>query len=326
MDNASLNKARAAKNDEFYTQLEDIECELKNYDLSCFEGKVIYCNCDSVDSNFVKYFIIHFERLSLKRLVATCYKTRQTDLFGERPVERATRFDYDGSVERITYLKGDGDFKSSECTKILRESDIAISNPPFSKFQSYLLFLSEHDKSFLVLGSQTAIARKNIFELFKNDKLNLGQTSGLLKFRLPDHYQTRDISYTEDEQGRKWKSLGNIVWYTNLPGPQRKFLACNTPYDPISDMHEKFDDYDAVNINRTENIPSLTSLKAAGCGDLKIAVPLTFMLLHNKFEFKLLGLDAHVSDNKHPGTGFSVNGKQTYARVIIQYVQRRNRD
>ena len=316
-DNDGLNKARSAKNDEFFTQLEDIEKELKNYE-SNLRGKTIYCNCDDYrESRFVRYVLLNFDRLGIKRLIATCYKTRQTDLFGERELERATHFDYDGSVERITYLKGDGNFASAECIELLRQADVAISNPPFSLLQQYILLLTQYDKSFMVLGSQTLIARKNIFELFKNNKLWLGQNHGLFKFRIPDHYQSLDISYTEDEQGRKWKSLGNIVWYTNLPGPHRKFLECNTQYNPDntdSTKHQKYDDYpECINVDKISDIPSASSYSG------KIGTPLTLLTKYNKNQFELIGLDAHVDDNPHPGTGFKVNGKQTYARIIIRH-------
>ena len=313
--NKNLKKASMAKNDEFYTRLSDIAKELKYYEKKHFEGKTVYCNCDDYSrSNFVKYFVDHFEELGLKRLIATCYKTRQTDLFGERKIERATHMEYDGNEKSVSFLEGDGSFDSSECTEMLRQSDILVSNPPFSRFRSYLQHIVTHEKQFLILGNQTVIARQEVFQLFLDNKMWLGNTNGSVKFQIPDYYKDR-MTYEEDEQGRKWKSV-NITWFTNIDVEKRhKMLKLTKKYDP-GGLHKRYDTYPtAVNCDKISDIPTPESYGY----DEKIGTPITMLSRYNPQQFILIGLDRYLKDSPHFGTGFKINGRETYARIIIKH-------
>ena len=179
--NASLGKARDAKEDEFYTQLNDISDELKHYK-EHFKGKTVLCNCDDPRiSNFFHYFSYNFETLGLKKLITTCYKNQERDLFSQNNSEKAIYLEYCGeksgskvpTVEEIGIheLQGDGDFRSRECIELLKEADIVVTNPPFSLFREYVAQLIEYDKKFLIIGSQNNITYKDIFQLFKENKL-----------------------------------------------------------------------------------------------------------------------------------------------------------
>ena len=182
--NLNLRKASTAKKDEFYTQLSDIERELKHYKKH-FKDKVVYCNCDDPRvSNFFHYFSYNFEKLGLKKLITTCYKNQDMDLFSQNNSEKAIYLEYDGDKNGnfepdpqeigIKHLKGDGDFRSKEAIELLKQADIVVTNPPFSLFREYVAQLIEYDKKFVIVGHQNAIAYKEIFKLIKEDKLWLG--------------------------------------------------------------------------------------------------------------------------------------------------------
>ena len=206
--NQTLHIAKSAKKDEFYTQLSDIESELKHYEKH-FKNKVVFCNCDDPRiSNFFHYFSHKFEDLGLKRLITTCYKNQERDLFSEHKSESAIWLEYNGDKNGdrvpnpeeigIHKLKGDGDFRSQESIDLLTQADIVVTNPPFSLFREYVAQLIEHDKKFLIIGNQNVITYKEIFKLIKENKLWAGIENGGTKwFRVPDHYdiQTRLISF-----------------------------------------------------------------------------------------------------------------------------------
>jgi hypothetical protein len=179
--NKRLRSASTAKKDEFYTQLSDIEKELKHYK-NHFKGKVVYCNCDDPrTSNFFHYFSYNFEKLGLKKLITTCYKNQNMDLFSQNDSEQAIYLEYDGDKNGnnvpeskeigIKPLKGDGDFRSKECIELLKQADIVVTNPPFSLFREYVAQLTEYDKKFLIIGNMNAITYKEIFKLIKENKL-----------------------------------------------------------------------------------------------------------------------------------------------------------
>lgn len=207
--NSNLHKAKNAKKDEFYTQRSDIEKELKHY-THHFKDKVVLCNCDDPRmSNFFHYFSYNFEKLGLKKLITTCYKSQERDLFSENKSEQAIYLEYEGDKNGnnvpdaneigIKHLKGDGDFRSQECIELLKQADIVVTNPPFSLFREYIAQLIEYDKKFIIIGSQNAITYKEIFKLIKEDALWLGNNNGDMAFKVPDYYESRETRYWEDE-------------------------------------------------------------------------------------------------------------------------------
>lgn len=282
--NKSLGKAKNAKQDEFYTQLSDIEKELRHY-RKHFKGKTVFCNCDDpFESNFFKYFVLNFNRLGLKKLICTCYTNSpiaNTQLSFFDVVENAsenkpykavvtTVYDKtgDGGVDMfdiaelfksgentLTELQGNGDFRSEECIELLKESDIVVTNPPFSLFRNYVKQLVEYKKIFLIIGTQNNLTYKDIFSLIKNNRLWLGYKSGDMAFTVPEYYEPRETRYWQDESGQKWRSFGNMCWYTNLDIKKRhEEMILVKRYNP--ELYPKYDNYDVINVNKTADIPS----------------------------------------------------------------------
>ena len=288
--NQSFGKAKDAKQDEFYTQLSDIERELRHYK-HYFKGKVVYCNCDDPRiSNFFHYFSHNFEILGLKKLIATCYKSRSMELFSQNESEQAVYLEYTGSRNKtgvpdldeihMQQLQGDGDFRSQESIDLLKQADIVVTNPPFSLFREYVAQLVEHDKKFLIIGNQNAVSYKEIFNLVMEDKVWLGYGSGDMKFKVPKHYEPRDTRYWVDDSGQKWRSLGNACWFTNLDTTKRhEELLLYKAYDPKT--HPRYANFDAIEVGRTADIP----VGYAG----PMGVPLTFLDKHNPDQFEILG-------------------------------------
>jgi len=289
--NRSLHKARNSKQDEFYTQLSDIEKELKHYKRH-FEGKVVYCNCDDPRvSNFFHYFSYNFEKLGLKKLITTCYKNQNMDMFSRNDSEQAIYLEYCGDKNRnnvpdpeeigIKHLKGDGDFRSEESIALLKQADIVVTNPPFSLFREYMGQLMEVDKKFLIVGNQNAITYKEIFRLIKENRIWFGYWSGDMAFKVPDYYTPRETRYWEDDDGQKWRSMGNACWLTNLDIAKRhEDLILYRTYDPKE--YPTYDNYDAIEVSPTKNIP------ADYYGSM--GVPITFLDKHNPDQFDILGI------------------------------------
>ena len=289
--NSSLSKAQRAKEDEFYTQLADIERELKHY-RKHFDGKVVYCNCDDPRvSNFFHFFSYSFERLGLKRLVATCYKSQKADLFSQNDSEQAVYLEYEGDKNQnmvpdpteigMKLLKGDGDFRSEESIGLLQQADVVVTNPPFSLFREYVAQLIEHDKKFVIVGNQNAISYRDIFNLIKDNKIWLGSNSGDMKFRVPKSYAPRETRFWVDESGQKWRSLGNACWFTNLDIARRhENLILYKKYNP--EDYPAYDNYDAIEVSKVADIPMDY--------DGVMGVPLTFLDKHNPDQFEILGL------------------------------------
>ncbi len=182
--NLNLHAAKRGKKDEFYTQLTDIENELYHYRYH-FKDKVVYCNCDDPRvSNFFRFFSKQFEFYELKKLITTCYKNQQPDLFSSHDSERAVYLEYEGDQDgnnrpdsheiNVRHLQGDGDFRSQECIELLKQADIVVTNPPFSLFREYVAQLMKYDKKFLIIGHQNVITYKEIFPLIKDNKIWLG--------------------------------------------------------------------------------------------------------------------------------------------------------
>lgn len=290
MSTHTLTAAKEAKKDEFYTQLSDIENELRHYK-EHFRGKTVLCNCDDPRiSNFFHYFAYQFEALGLKRLITTCYKNQTPDLFSQHDCERAISLVYDGDKNGnrvpdpeeigIHELQGDGDFRSAECIELLMQADIVVTNPPFSLFREYVAQLMRFDKKFLILGSQNNITYKEVFPLFMENRIWLGYKAGDMAFRVPADTEPRETRYWQDDSGQKWRSLGNICWFTNLDIPKRhEELILFRNYSPAD--YPRYINYEAIEVGRVENIP---------CDyDGEMGVPLTFLDKYNPEQFEIIG-------------------------------------
>lgn len=323
-DTAALIAAKKAKKDEFYTQRVDIENELKHYKAH-FKDKIVLCNCDDPrESEFFKYFVENFEKLGLKRLVATCYKSQDVDLFSQGSCKKAICQVYEGDMNGnmvlddnevgVRELKGDGDFRSEECIEILKDADIVVTNPPFSLFREYVAQLIEYDKKFLIIGNVNALTYKEIFPLVRENKLWLGASihSGDRKFGVPDSYPLNAAGCGIDENGQRFIRVKGVRWFTNLDYPQRhEKLPLYKRYSP--DEFPRYDNYDAINVNKTADIPYDY--------DGVMGVPITFMDKYNPGQFEIIELDRYVEDNPKYGHRFTIGGKETYARILIRRKQ-----
>ena len=288
MKNGNLHSAKENKEDEFYTELTEIEKELVNYK-DHFKNKTILCNCDDPRaSNFFKYFALNFNYFGLKKLISVCYKNQDFDLFSQNDCEKAVYVEYTGSKNdhiptndelELKELKGDGDFRSAECIELLKQSDIVITNPPFSLFREYVAQLMQYEKKFLIIGSQNAITYKEIFPLIAQNKMWLGYKAGDMHFKVPDYYAPRATRFWIDENGQKWRSLGNICWYTNLDITKRhEDLILYETYTP--EKYPKYDNYDAINVNKVSEIPKDY--------DGVMGVPITFLDKYNPDQFEIV--------------------------------------
>jgi hypothetical protein len=335
--NRNLHKAKDSKKDEFYTQLSDIERELKHYKKH-FKGKVVYCNCDDPRvSNFFHYFSFNFEKLGLKKLIATCYKNRDMDLFSRHDSEKAVYLEYYGDKNGnsvpdpkeigIKQLKGDGDFRSKESIDLLNQADIVVTNPPFSLFREYVAQLIEHDKKFLIVGSYNAITYKDIFKLIKENLIWLGYgfKAGNAFFQTTHPKEFAKGVYNEDTGLVKFR---NVTWFTNLDISKRhEDLILYKTYSP--EEYPTYDNYDAIEVSQTKNIPANY--------DGAMGVPITFLDKYNPDLFEILGItdrdnnsglktkEYNEEDVPNPGDlnrrGVIKIGneyKSTYARLLIK--------
>ena len=309
-----LAKAKDAKQDEFYTQLEDIEKELKHY-REHFNGKTVFCNCDDpYESNFFKYFAMNFNALGLKKLIATCYNgspvqgnelllqfdldvpdeprkvahkieiTEVKDANGDGAVDLSdVRYLLQNDKNVISILKGNGDFRSPECVELLKEADIVVTNPPFSLFREYVAQLVKYEKKFLIIGNQNAISYKECFSLFKENKMWLGASihSGDREFMIPPTYEVRSKSLRIDEKGNRYVRVVGVRWFTNLDYKERhEDLILYKSYNP--EEYPKYENYDGINVNKTADIP---------CDyDGAMGVPITFLDKYNPEQFEIIGL------------------------------------
>ena len=431
--NSSLNAASVAKQDEFYTRYEDIQEELNHYEKH-FKGKTILCNCDDpFESNFCKFFLRNFNYLGLKRLICTSYVSSsvvgtQMTIFDymDEPVKRGHGYVMDitevpmangrgvsdDDIEKllkskkrgVKKLEGDGDFRSEECIEYLKQADVVVTNPPFSLFREYVALLMEYEKQFLIIGNQNNITYKEIFPLIQQNKIWLGCKFGDMAFRVPDYYEPRETRFWIDETGQKWRSFGTICWYTNLDHEKRhEKLVLYRHYYGHEEDYPKYDNYDAINVNKVSEIPCdyfenmavpityvdkhnpeqfdivdantirtndetplkghglikdkdavittyesdeesektldmvaegqytyLASKQASGLPMLEsssdgsrcsgiMGVPITFIDKYNPDQFEIVGLDRYVPDNPKYGHRFTINGRETYARVLIKH-------
>ena len=348
--NKELRKANKAKNDEFYTQLSDIEKELKNY-RNEFKDKIVFCNCDDpYESNFFKYFAMNFNLFGLKKLITTCYSgspiiTKQLSLFdvnglvikkedAKKPykleITEVIDSNGDGAIDlsdveyliknkknTLTLLEGDGDFRSYECIELLKESDIVVTNPPFSMFREYVSQLYEYDKKFIIMGNTNALSYQEIFKLFKDDNIRTGYTNfnvGMYFF-VPDDTE----KFHKIVDGKKMVRVATSCWFTNLPVKKHtEKLILYKKYNP--EEYPKYDNYNAININKYSDIP-------VDYYDY-MGVPITFLDKYNPIQFKIIdglhryalydacGTNEYIQ--KHHLEATDVNGKSMYFRVVIQ--------
>lgn len=315
-DQKALTAAKKAKKDEFYTQRTDIENELRHYKAH-FRGKTVLCNCDDPrESEFFKYFAENFEHLGLKRLIATCYKSQDRDLFSQQDSERAICQIYMGDTNGnlrvddeeigVRELKGDGDFRSPECVELLKEADIVVTNPPFSLFREYVAQLVQYDKKFLIIGNQNAITYKEIFPLIKENKMWLG-----FGFRRNcAHFRTRYEDVATDLDHREGMiRVSGVVWFTNLEISKRhERLPLYKKYS--AQEFPRYDNYDAIEVSKTADIP----LDYDGV----MGVPITFFDKYCPDQFEIVGVANHGKDSQYDLFAPLLNGKQVFKRILIR--------
>jgi len=314
--NKLLQKAKKSKSDEFYTQLVDIESELRHYK-DHFKNKVVYCNCDDPQiSNFFNYFVSNFKELGLKKLIASCYKEQVRDLFSTADTENGFYYEYTGGDDQkkipsstdIIYFKGDGDFRSVESIELLKQSDIVVTNPPFSLFREYVAQLVKYDKQFLIIGNVNAITYKEIFKLIKENKawlgINLGR--GVSGFIVPEHYELYGTEARIDDAGNRIVSPNNCLWLTNLDNSKRhEDIELTKKYLGNEDEYPKYDNYNGINVNKTKDIPSDYSGY--------MGVPITFLHKFNPEQFEIIKFR-----KGNDGKDLSIEGKCPYFRIIIR--------
>mgnify|MGYP000476906285 FL=1 len=351
--NKSLNAAAAAKQDEFYTQLSDIEKELRHY-RKHFAGKTVLCNCDDpFESNFFKYFVLNFRRLKLKKLISTCYAgspiiyTQMNFVGDEEEVVEIVRekkpykvevtqvYDTtgDGGVDMLDVaelfrmgknslelLDGDGDFRSPECLELMDEADIVVTNPPFSLFRDYVALLMEHEKKFVIIGPQNAIHYKEIFPYIRDNEVWLGYNNGDMAFTVPEYYEPRATRFWVDEQGQKWRSMGNMCWFTNLDIKKRhEEMILAKRFKP--ENYPTYDNFDGIDVGSLVEIPC----DFAGV----MGVPDTFLYQYNPEQFQIIGIgsgtlakEVGVKRNYRGRTdiAYTIDGvsKCPYSRILIR--------
>lgn len=318
MKNSNLHQAKKAKNDEFYTQLTDIEKELVNY-VDFFAGKTVYCNCDDArESNFFKYFSNRFEELGLKKLIATGYKENGKGVVLIYEGDKNCNHIVDNEEINVTELKGDGDFRSDECIEFLKEADVVVTNPPFSLFREYVAQLMEYDKKFLIIGNMNAITYKEIFPLIRDNRLWLGPsiTSGDRKFNVPDNYPLNAAGCGIDTNGNKFIKVKGVRWFTNIDHKKRhEDLMLYKKY--TQEEYPKYDNYDAINVDKTSDIPIDY--------DGVMGVPITFLDKYNPNQFEIVDLNPHFFTIVEQGlakpkqlTLHNIGRKDPYARILIR--------
>lgn len=344
MARKDLAQAKNAKKDEFYTKLDDIAKELKNY-RPYFKDKVVFCNCDDpYESNFFKYFALNFNALGLKKLIATCYNGSPIagdelplifEIDESEPqkiaykVEITEVHDYnnDGAINLadvqyliqneknvLSILKGNGSFDSPESIELLKEADIVVTNPPFSLFREFLSLLDKYNKQFIIIGNTNALTFKQTFKMFQEDKIRTGYTNfnvGMF-FQVPNTYE----KFHHIENGRKVARVSTSCWFTNLPvAKHNEDLILYKHYTP--EEYPTYDNYDAINVNTYTDIP---------CDyDGVMGVPVTFLDKFNPEQFEIIDINPHfftIVDLGLPKpkqlTLHNVGQKDPYARILIK--------
>lgn len=344
-ENTVLNQAkRSSDTDEWYTTYETIQEELAHY-AAHFKDKTVLCNCDDpFESDFAYYFLRHFNRLGLKKLICTSYaKSKIASIGGNRqlmlpwfvqngapmtfergsvmivtkmPGKRGEETD-DETIEKtlrsssaVKKLNGDGDFRSEECIEYLKACDICCTNPPFSLFSSLFSLLIRHRKQFLLICNQNAITYKEVFPHIKDNKAWIGYRFGDMAFRVPSDTQPRKTRFWTDDSGQKWRSLGNVMWLTNIDIPKRHAnLELTETYTP--EKYPKYDNFDAINVARVADIPK----DYHGI----MGVPITFLKYFNNSQFEIVGEANHGSDNEFDLFKPILNGKEQFKKILIKH-------
>ena len=335
--NTSLHAANKAKQDEFYTQISDIENELKHYK-TLFRDKIVFCNCDDpYESNFFKYFALNFNQLGLRKLIATCYNgspvsgnellldfgttvddpkkvaykveiTEVTDANGDGAINLADiQYLMQNNKNVISILKGNGDFRSPECVELLKEADIVVTNPPFSLFREYLALLDQYNKHFVIVGNTNALTYKEVFRMFQVNKIRTGYTNfnvGMY-FAVPDTYE----KFHHIENGKKIARVSTSCWFTNLPVRKHtENLVLYKNYTPEDYPH--YDNYDAINVNTYIDIP---------CDyEVVMGVPITFLDKYNPDQFEIIGAMTTTKVDEYNFGYPYINGVKLYARILIR--------
>lgn len=336
--NVNLQTAKNTKNDEFYTTYETIENEIVHY-IPHFVGKTVLCNCDDpFESNFCKYFLKNFNVLGLHRLICTSYCPssvidKQFSLFDEDEpscvldkdmgyvldVRRFSSSNEEISDDEVIHflrmknvikkLNGNGDFRSEECIEYLKECDIVVTNPPFSLFKEFVADIRKYNKKFLIIGNQNAITYKEIFPLIQNNEVWTGYRFGEMKFKVPKYSKPKKYRYWVDENGQKWRSLGNAMWLTNLDNDRRhEFINMTRTYNPTD--YPKYDNYDAINVKTIRDIPYDY--------DGIMGVPITIVNRYNSEQFEIIGEANHGSDNEFDLFKPTINGTEIFKRILIK--------
>ena len=337
MARKDLAQAKDAKKDEFYTQLVDIEKELRNYK-PYFKDKVVFCNCDDpYESNFFKYFALNFNQLGLRKLIATCYNgspvsgnellldfgttvddpkkvaykveiTEVTDANGDGAINLADiQYLMQNNKNVISILQGNGDFRSPECVELLKEADIVVTNPPFSLFREYLAQLDQYNKQFVIVGNTNALTYKEVFRMFQVNKIRTGYTNfnvGMY-FAVPDTYE----KFHHIENGKKIARVSTSCWFTNLPVRKHtENLVLYKNYTPEDYPH--YDNYDAINVNTYIDIP---------CDyEGVMGVPITFLDKYNPDQFEIIGAMTTTKVDEYNFGYPYINGVKLYARILIR--------
>lgn len=314
--NTLLQKAKKQKSDEFYTLLPDIERELQYYE-GQFKDKVVFCNCDDPrTSNFYRYFAENFKRLGLRKLIAACYKEDECNLFNTSADESGFYYIYTGDTiqsaipddDELQYFNGNGDFRSHESINLLKESDIIVTNPPFSLFREYIALLIKYNKKFLVIGNINAITYKEIFQLIKENKVWLGVNlgRGISGFKVPEHYELYGTEVKIDQSGNRIISPNNCLWLTNIDNSLRnEDLPLTKLYAGNEESYQQYDNYNGINVDRTTDIP----MDYAG----DMGVPITFLHKFNPNQFEIIKFR-----KGNDGKDLSINGKCPYFRILIR--------
>ncbi|OXB09554.1 modification methylase [Flavobacterium plurextorum] len=328
--NENLTQAKKNKKDEFYTQLPDIDRELKHYK-NHFKNKIVYCNCDDPRvSNFFHYFSYNFEKLGLKKLIATCYKSQNMDLFSQNESEQAVYLEYNGdkngnnvpdpSEIGIIPLKGDGDFRSQESIELLKQADIIVSNPPFSLFREYVAQIIENEKKFVIIGHQNATKYKEIFRLIKENRIWLGYGfKGGAGHFINQHYE--DYATATDRKEGMIRVSG-VHWFTNLDLNKRhEDLILYKMYN--EEEYPKYDNYNAIEVSKTNEIP----VDYNGI----MGVPITFLDKYNPDQFEIVGMTSgrdefearpikkYINPKQHNEDGTTTNGSKANTSSTILY-------
>lgn len=298
-----LDKAKNDKNDEFYTQLSDIESELLNY-RDQFKNKVVLCNCDDVkNSNFFKYFVSNFETLKLKKLICSCYVSDGT---------RGYWYEYTGEkqpdLKNIRYFSGNGDFRNDENLELLKKADVVVTNPPFSLFREYISQLAQYNKQFLIISNVNAITYKEVYGLIKDNRawvgINLGR--GISGFIVPDTYELYGLETKINELGERIVSPNNCMWLTNLNNQQRKeYMILTKKYKGNEKDYPRYDNFDGIHVDKTKNIP-VDYYGAMG-------VPVTFLHKFNPDQFEIIQFR-----KGNDGKDLKINGKTPFFRILIK--------